>query len=40
MLVSWLEGNELFKEYVTFSILPSTDFTNKIDCACPFFFLM
>ncbi|CAF3134650.1 unnamed protein product [Rotaria sp. Silwood2] len=34
----WLEGNDYLQEYVTFSILPSTDFTNKIDCACPFLF--
>ncbi|CAF1180085.1 unnamed protein product [Adineta steineri] len=34
----WVEGNELLEEHVTFSILPSTDFTNKIDCACPFLF--
>lgn len=36
--MSWVEGNELLEEYVTFSILPSTEFTNKIDCACPFLF--
>lgn len=35
---SWLDGNDILQEYVTFSILPSTDFTNKIDCACPFLF--
>ncbi|CAF1152455.1 unnamed protein product [Rotaria sp. Silwood1] len=34
----WVEGNELLDEYVTFSILPSTDFKDKIDCACPFLF--
>ncbi|CAF0951985.1 unnamed protein product [Adineta steineri] len=34
----WLEGNDCLQAYVTFSILPSTDFTNKIDCACPFLF--
>ncbi|CAF1515319.1 unnamed protein product [Adineta ricciae] len=32
----WLEGSDYLQEYVTFSILSSTDFTNKIDCACPF----
>ncbi|CAF4163024.1 unnamed protein product [Rotaria socialis] len=36
--VSWTEGNELLEKYVTFTILPSTEFTNKIDCACPFLF--
>ncbi|CAF1010576.1 unnamed protein product [Rotaria sordida] len=35
---TWVEGNELLEEYVTFSILPSTDFKDKIDCACPFLF--
>jgi glycosyltransferase involved in cell wall biosynthesis len=35
---AWVEGNENLEEYVTFSILPSTEFTNKIDCACPFLF--
>jgi hypothetical protein len=34
--MSWVEGNELLKGHVTFSILLGTDFTNKIDCACPF----
>jgi len=34
--MSWVEGNELLKRHVTFSILLGTDFTNKIDCACPF----
>jgi len=34
----WLEGNESLQDHVTFSILPSTDFTDKIDCACPFLF--
>ncbi|CAF1440014.1 unnamed protein product, partial [Didymodactylos carnosus] len=36
--LSWTDGNDLLREHVTFSILPSTDFTNKIDCACPFLF--
>lgn len=35
---TWVEGNPILEEYVSFSILPSTDFTNKIDCACPFLF--
>jgi glycosyltransferase involved in cell wall biosynthesis len=35
---TWVEGNEGLEGYVTFSILPSTEFTNKIDCACPFLF--
>ncbi len=34
--MAWVEGNELLKRHVTFSILLGTDFTNKIDCACPF----
>ncbi|CAF0776617.1 unnamed protein product [Didymodactylos carnosus] len=35
---TWTDGNDLLHEHVTFSILPSTAFTNKIDCACPFLF--
>jgi hypothetical protein len=36
--MAWVEGNDLLEKYITFSILPSTEFTNKIDCACPFLF--
>ncbi|UJR22408.1 hypothetical protein I4U23_025468 [Adineta vaga] len=36
--LTWVEGNDILKKYVTFSVLPSTEFTNKIDCACPFLF--
>ena len=34
--MSWVEGNELLERYMTFSILLGTDFTNRIDSACPF----
>ncbi|CAF0768050.1 unnamed protein product [Adineta ricciae] len=36
--LTWVEGNDILQTYVTFSSLPSTEFTNKIDCACPFLF--
>ncbi|CAF1031559.1 unnamed protein product [Adineta ricciae] len=36
--LTWVEGNDILETYVTFSSLPSTEFTNKIDCACPFLF--